>query len=94
MFHMVDCFNISHFQELLSHWAVHPCTRIFNISDAAVGSHLHLNQNSSFEVELMEKLNEKYSKSQKYLIIKEEYYKRLESRKTATKVLSMKSHHQ
>ena len=31
------------------------------ISDAAVGSHLHLSQNSSFEVEFKENLYEKYS---------------------------------
>ena len=75
---------------------VHPWTRIFSISDAAVGSHLHLSQNSSFKfkVEFKEKLYEKYSKSKKYLIPKEEYYKILENLKTATEVSSMKSHHQ
>ena len=63
-------------------------------SDAAVGSHLHLNQNSSFEVKFKENLYEKYSKSQTYLIPKEEYYKILEKLKTAIEVSSMKSHHQ
>ena len=67
---------------------------IFSISDVAVGNHLHVSQNSSFEVEFKEKLYEKYSKSHKYLIPKEEYYKILENLKTATKVSSMKSHHQ
>ena len=33
MFHMIDCSNISHFQELLSHRAAHPWERVFSISD-------------------------------------------------------------
>ena len=47
---------------------------------------------SSCEVEF-KKLYEKYSKSKKYLIPKEEYNKIFENLKTATEVSSMKSHH-
>ena len=45
---------------------------------------------SSFEVEFKEKLYEKYSKSQKYLIPKEEYYKILEDLQTTTEFSSTK----
>ena len=49
---------------------------------------------SSFEVKFKEKLYEKYSKSQKYLIPNEEYYKIFEHLKMVTEVSSTKSHHQ
>ena len=48
---------------------------------------------ASFEAEFKEKLYEKYSRSQKYLIPKEEYCKILEDLKTATEVSSTKSRH-
>ena len=48
---------------------------------------MHLSQNSIFEVEFKKKIYEKYSKSQKCLIPKEEYYKILENLKTVTRSL-------
>ena len=47
-----------------------------------------------FETEFKEKLFEKYSQCQKYLIPKEVYYKTIEELKTVSKVSTTKSRHQ
>ena len=48
---------------------------------------------ASFEAEFKDKLYEKYSRGQKYLIPKEEHYNILEVLNTATEVSSTKSRH-